>query len=79
MEYLPDHFQHPRFKGNGDVDRPAYVTLIQNGILLLNNFELHGPTSYTEAPHYKPHAETGPISLQFHGDPVRFRNIWLRG
>ncbi|MFN6151682.1 MAG: DUF1080 domain-containing protein [Planctomyces sp.] len=71
-------FNTPRFKGNGDVDRPAYVTLIQNGILLLNNFELHGPTSYTEAPHYKPHAETGPISLQFHGDPVRFRNIWLR-
>ncbi len=71
-------FNAPQFRGNGDVNRPAYVTLIQNGILLLNNFELHGPTSYTEAPHYKPHAETGPISLQFHGDAVRFRNIWLR-
>ena len=71
-------FNAPHFRGNGDVDKPAYVTLIQNGILLLNNFELHGPTSYTEAPHYKPHAETGPISLQFHGDAVRFRNIWLR-
>jgi len=71
-------FNAPRFRGNGDVERPAYVTLIQNGVLLLNNFELYGPTSYTEAPHYKPHAETGPISLQFHGDAVRFRNIWLR-
>jgi hypothetical protein len=71
-------FNAPRFRGNGDVEKPAHVTLIQNGVLLLNNFELYGPTSYTEAPHYKPHAETGPISLQFHGDAVRFRNIWLR-
>jgi len=71
-------FNAPRFRGNGDLEKSAHVTLIQNGVLLLNNFELYGRTSYTEAPHYKPHAETGPISLQFHGDAVRFRNIWLR-
>ncbi len=71
-------FNAPRFRSNGDVIKPGYVTLIQNGVLLLNHFELEGPTSYTEAPHYKPHAETGPISLQFHGDAVRFRNIWVR-
>lgn len=71
-------FNAPRFRGNGDVLTPAHVTLIQNGVLLLNHFELHGATSYTEAPHYKAHPETGPISLQFHGDAVRFRNIWVR-
>ena len=71
-------FNSPRFKSNGDMVKPGYVTLIQNGVLMLNHFELEGPTSYTEAPHYKPHAETGPISLQFHNDPVRFRNIWVR-
>lgn len=71
-------FNAPRFKSNGDMVKPGYVTLIQNGVLMLNHFELEGPTSYTEAPHYKPHAETGPISLQFHNDPVRFRNIWVR-
>lgn len=71
-------FNAPRFRSNGDVVKPGYVTLIQNGVLMLNHFELEGPTSFVEAPHYKPHAETGPISLQFHGDPVKFRNIWVR-
>ena len=71
-------FTVPKFKGNGDIDQPGHVTLIQNGVLMLNHFELMGPTNFIDAPHYKPHAETGPISLQFHGDPVKFRNIWVR-
>lgn len=71
-------FTGPRFKGNGDVEKPGYVTVIHNGLVALNHFELMGPTGFTEAPHYRPHAETGPISLQFHGDAVRFRNIWVR-
>lgn len=71
-------FTAPRFRSNGDLVRPGFVTLIQNGIVMLNHFELEGSTSYTEAPKYRPHAETGPIHLQFHGDPVRFRNIWVR-
>lgn len=71
-------FTAPRFKGNGDIDQPGHVTLIQNGVLMLNHFELMGPTGYTAAPHHQPHAETGPLSLQFHGDPVKFRNIWVR-
>lgn len=71
-------FNAPRFRSNGDVVKPGYVTLIQNGVLMLNHFELEGPTSFVEAPHYKPHAETGPISFQFHGDAVKFRNIWVR-
>ncbi|MCR9200870.1 MAG: DUF1080 domain-containing protein [Planctomycetaceae bacterium] len=68
----------PRFKVNGDVETPAYVTVVHNGILVLNHFELMGPSSYTDAPHYKVHGPTGPISFQDHGNPVRFRNIWVR-
>jgi len=71
-------FTAPRFKTNGDVETPGFVTLMHNGVVVLNHFELFGPTSYTEAPHYVPHAEKGPLELQFHGDPVRFRNIWVR-
>ena len=76
--YYDIFFTAPKFKGNGDVDKPGYVTVVHNGVLALNHFELMGPTGYTEAPHYTPHAEEGPISLQFHGDPVKFRNIWVR-
>ena len=71
-------FTVPKFKGNGEIDKPGHVTLIQNGVLMLNHFELLGPTSYVSAPKHVPHAETGPISLQFHGDAVKFRNIWVR-
>jgi hypothetical protein len=71
-------FTAPRFRVNGDVESPAYVTLIHNGVVVQNHFELLGRTGFVEAPHYQPHAETGPIELQFHGDPVRFRNIWVR-
>ena len=68
----------PRFAVNGDVESPAYVTVVHNGVLVQNHFKLMGPSSYTKAPHYEVHDPTGPISLQDHGNPVRFRNIWVR-
>jgi hypothetical protein len=71
-------FNAPKFRSNGDLEKPGYVTLIHNGVLALNHFELLGPSGFTAAPHYEPHAETGPIVLQFHGDPVQYRNIWVR-
>lgn len=71
-------FTAPKFRVNGDVEKPGYVTVMHNGVLVQNHFELLGPTEYTKAPHYIPHAETGPIRLQYHRDAVRFRNIWVR-
>ena len=71
-------FTAPSFKEDGEVERPAYVTVVHNGILVLNHFEFLGPTSYVAAPAYKKHDPTGPIFIQFHGNPVRFRNIWVR-
>jgi len=71
-------FTAPVFRTNGDVETPAHVTVVHNGVLTLNHFELMGPTSYIQAPHYQAHAEKAPILLQFHRDAVRFRNIWVR-
>lgn len=71
-------FTAPRFKADGSVKSPAYVTVLHNGVLVQNHFELQGPTSYVAPPSYKPHGPKDSISLQFHGNPTRFRNIWIR-
>ena len=67
----------PRFE-EGKLVSPAYITVLHNGVLIQNHFELLGDTPYNRAPEYKPHDEKGPITLQYHGNPVKFRNIWVR-
>lgn len=71
-------FNAPKFAEDGKVLKPAYATVIQNGIVVQNHFELLGSTFYDQPAHYEKHAEKMPIRLQFHGNPVRFRNIWIR-
>lgn len=71
-------FTAPSFRVNGELETPAYITVLHNGVVALNHFEILGSTGYTAAPSYTPHAEKAPLSLQFHNDPVRFRNIWVR-
>jgi hypothetical protein len=71
-------FTAPRFDEEGGLAKPAYVTVLHNGVVIHNHYELQGSTSYIEAPKYTRHAEKEPFSLQFHGNPVRFRNIWVR-
>lgn len=68
----------PRFGDNGKLQAPAYITAVHNGVLILNHFQLQGDTPFDRPPAYQPHTATGPISLQDHGNPVRFRNIWVR-
>ena len=55
--------------------RPARVTVLHNGVLVQDNVELSGPTGHHVRPPYKPTPEKLPLSLQDHGNPVRFRNI----
>jgi len=68
----------PRFDDDGKLTRPAFVTVLHNGVVVQNHFELEGDTPFNRPPAYTAHADKGPIGLQYHGNPVRFRNIWVR-
>lgn len=71
-------FSAPTFAADGKVTRPAAMTVLHNGVLIQNNFQLLGATAWHKPPEYEPHPEKAPIQLQNHGNPVRFRNIWIR-
>ncbi len=61
-----------------EVIRPAFVTVFQNGVLVLNHHEIEGTGFWHQAPHYEAHPAELPIRLQDHGNPTKFRNIWVR-
>jgi hypothetical protein len=71
-------FHGPRFDAGGKLLSPARETVFHNGVLVQDNVELSGPTEHGERPPYKATPEKLPLALQDHGDPVRFRNIWIR-
>jgi hypothetical protein len=71
-------FESPRFDSAGKLERPGYVTVFQNGVVVQNHHELLGTTAWDAPPAYEAHPARQPLHLQFHGNPVRFRNIWLR-
>ena len=71
-------FHGPRFDAGGKLLRPARMTVIFNGVLVQDNVVLTGPTAHQTRPPYAAHPEKLPISLQDHGNPMRFRNIWVR-
>jgi len=70
-------FTAPRFK-DGKLEAPAYMTVLHNGVAVHHHVALLGATGHRILPKYAPHAEKGPIMLQDHGNPVKFRNIWVR-
>jgi hypothetical protein len=70
-------FTAPRFK-DGKVEKQAQVTVLHNGVVVHNANQFWGPTVHKQVGQYKPEHAKGPIALQDHGNPVRFRNIWLR-
>jgi hypothetical protein len=67
----------PRFDGE-QIVRPAYVTILHNGVLVHHSTALNGRTNHRQLGTYAPHPPVGPLRLQDHGDLVRFRNIWYR-
>lgn len=70
-------FEAPRFEGDTLV-KPAYLTVFINGVVVHNRKASMGPMVWREIARYRPHPAEGPILLQDHDHPVRFRNIWVR-
>jgi hypothetical protein len=70
-------FTAPKFNNAQQLTSPGYVTVLHNGVLVQNHFEIQGATEWIGKPVYKPHG-CAPLRLQDHGNPVSFRNIWVR-
>lgn len=70
-------YMQPEFNQDGIKVKSGTLTVIQNGILVQNNIEIRGTTPYIGLPKNPAH-EDGPLILQDHGNPVSYRNIWVR-
>ena len=70
-------FRGPKFNGT-TLEKPAVVTVLHNGVAVHAADQFWGPTAHKANPPYEPSNAKGPIGLQDHGNPVRFRNIWIR-
>ncbi len=71
-------FRRPRFAADGQLLAPARVTVLHNNVLVQDNVEIWGPTEWLENKPYAAHPGRLPLAFQDHGNPVRFRNVWLR-
>lgn len=70
-------FEAPRFDGE-KLMRPAYATVFFNGVLVHNRKEILGTMVHRQVAKYTPHGDQEPLALQDHGNPVRYRNVWIR-
>lgn len=71
-------FEAPEYDEGGMV-KPAFITVIHNGVVIHHRQKYYGPTKWRSVASYPAtHPEKAPIRLQWHGDPVEYRNIWVR-
>jgi hypothetical protein len=77
-QYYDIVFRAPRFNDDGSLKSPGTITVFHNGVLIQNHFELKGKSVYAGFPKYEPHSDKMPLLLQDHGNPVSYRNIWIR-
>jgi hypothetical protein len=72
-------FEAPSWDEEGHLVKAAYLTVIHNGVVVHHRQKAIGPTGHRNVANYDtPHAPTGPLKLQDHGDLVRYRNVWIR-
>jgi hypothetical protein len=70
-------FRAPRFDEKGQLLKAGTMTVLQNGVLVQDHVEIKGPTAKNPTK-YEAHPLKQPLELQDHGNPVRYRNIWIR-
>lgn len=70
-------FTAPRFNDNGGLSTPAYVTVLHNGVLIQNHYQIQGQSENQGMPVYTTHGKAS-LKLQDHQHPVSYRNIWIR-
>ena len=70
-------FRRPIFKDGKEID-PGYITVFVNGVLTQDHTPLEGGGGHMKRSTPKAFPEKGPLKIQDHGNPVRFRNIWYR-
>jgi hypothetical protein len=70
-------FRRPVFKDGKELD-PGYLTVFVNGVLVQDHTPLEGGGGHKARSKPQPFPEKGPLKLQDHGNPVRYRNIWYR-
>jgi len=70
-------FKAPAFNEDGHKVASAYITVLHNGVIIQNHTEIRGTTPYIGLPKNPPHGDDV-IQLQDHGNPVSYRNIWIR-
>lgn len=68
-------FRAPKKSADGKFT-PGSFTILQNGVLIQDHIPV--PEEPSAGSPLKGFSEKGPIYLQDHGNPVRFRNVWVR-
>ncbi len=80
-------FHAPRYNSDGTIRLPANITVLFNGVLVQDNWKFDGPTGFRHRAFYRriqannsvtEIVPKSPLSFQDHGNPVKFRNVWIR-
>ncbi|MEM8928441.1 MAG: DUF1080 domain-containing protein [Bacteroidota bacterium] len=72
-------YHAPVFSETGEKTKSATITVLHNGVLVQDHFEIEGTTEYIGWPKNGAHGPA-PLKLQDHQDNSRvsYRNIWVR-
>lgn len=71
-------FEAPKWDAEGNLLKKAYITVLHNGVVTHHRQPYLGLTGHKSVANYNTVVESGPIKLQDHSNPTRFRNIWVR-